>query len=163
LHVVRAALLATAVITSLIGAPAHAVEAVNVRLGVPVIDLGDAVEWHAGDNGRLQITAAPDARDIVRRIEVRAYRDGAHWAVFALANTRGEPIERLIVVPRDQMVNIASTPGGRADRQDSATADIFRVTLDPGAIVTFVAELHADPLPHIYLWERNVYGASHDR
>src|SRR5262249_51235266 len=128
----------------------------------------DAVEWHAGDGGRLTVMAAPDARDIVRRIDVRAHDARASWAVFALANGTREQIERLIVVPHNQMgapraVNIAWTPGGRADRQDSATADVFRVTLDAGAVVTFVAELRAERPPHLHLWEPDAYRASRDR
>jgi hypothetical protein len=62
----RVALPATAVVASLIGAAAHAVEAVNARVGAPSIDLGDAVEWRAGDGGRLMVSAAPD-RGIVRQ------------------------------------------------------------------------------------------------
>ena len=42
-------------------------------------------------------------------------------------------------------------------RQDSTTADIFRVTLDPGTVITFVAELRTDKLPQIYLWEPDAY------
>jgi hypothetical protein len=162
----RVALPATAVVASLIGAAAHAVEAVNARVGAPSIDLGDAVEWRAGDGGRLMVSAAAD-RGIVRRIEVLAHADGVHWAVFALANRTDERIERLIVVPRDQMAGsrVASIVAswGRPDRQASAAADIFRVTLLPRATVTFLAELPAERLPHIYLWEPEAYRATHDR
>ena len=34
---------------------------------------------------------------------------------------------------------------------------IFRVTLDPGTVITFVAELRTDKLPQIYLWEPDFY------
>ena len=37
------------------------------------------------------------------------------------------------------------------------TADIFRITLDPGAVITFVAELRTDKLPQLYLWEPDAY------
>ena len=42
-------------------------------------------------------------------------------------------------------------------RQENTTADIFRVTLDPGTVITFVAELRTDKLPQIYLWEPDAY------
>ena len=168
----RAVRLAAAIVTSLISAPAHAVEAVNVRLDAPAIDLGDMVERHAGTGDRIQVSTAPGADGIVRRIEVRAREAGASWAVFSLANSGDQQIDRLIVVPHYQMggsgvfwpdlglsrvVDITPSSGDRPDRQDSATADIFRVTLDPGSVITFVAELRTDKLPLIYLWEPEAY------
>ena len=45
----------------------------------------------------------------------------------------------------------------RPERQDSPDADVFRITLDPGAVVTFVAELRTDRLPQLYLWEPDAY------
>src|SRR5690242_19805057 len=100
-------------------------------------------------------------------------REGStNWAVFALANSGDEQIDRLIVVPRYRMagsglfwpdlglsrvVNITPSSGDRPDRQDTATADIFRITLDPGTVITFVAELRTDKLPQIYLWEPDAY------
>jgi len=172
LRFLRAVLLAAAVVTSLIGAPAHAVEAVNVRPENSAIDLGDMVERHAGNGDRITVSTAPGSDGIVRRIEVRAREAGTNWAVFALANTGDQQIDRLIVVPHYQMagsglfwpdlglsrvVEITPSSGDRPDRQDSATADIFRVTLDPGAVITFVAELRTDKLPQIYLWEPDAY------
>ena len=164
----RAALLAAAVITPLIGVPAHAVEVVKVRPGMLVIDLRDAVEWHAGDGGRLAVSAAPDAGDIVRHLELRAHEAGASWAVFALANTSDEQIERLIVVPHSQgtgsrVVGITPSSLDRLDRQDDTTADMFRATLYPGAIITYVAELRGDALPQIYLWKPDAFRALLER
>src|ERR1700750_2164670 len=53
--------------------------------------------------------------------------------------------------------SITPSAGGRPDRQDSPTADIFRITLDPGAVVTYVAELRTDKIPQLYLWEPEAY------
>jgi len=151
---------------------ARAVEAVNVRVDASAIDLTDATELQKTDGDILQVSTAPGADGIVRRIGVRAREGGADWAVFALANSGDEQLDRLIVIPRYRMagsglfwpdlgisriVNITPSTGERPDRQDSATADIFRVTLDPGAVVTFVAELRTDNLPQIYLWEPDAY------
>ena len=168
----RSALAAAVVITSLIGAPAHAVEAVNVRLDVSAIDLGDAVERPVSDGDSIQVSTAPGADGIIRRIKVPAREAGVYWAVFALANSSDEQIDRLIVVPHYQMagsgllwpdlglsrvVGVTVSSGDRPDRQDSATADIFRITLDPGTVITFVAELRTSKLPQIYLWEPDAY------
>jgi diguanylate cyclase (GGDEF)-like protein/PAS domain S-box-containing protein len=172
LSFLRSALAAAVVITSLIGAPAHAVEAVNVRLDVSAIDLGDAVERPVSDGDSIQVSTAPGADGIIRRIKVPAREAGVYWAVFALANSSDEQIDRLIVVPHYQMagsgllwpdlglsrvVGVTVSSGDRPDRQDSATADIFRITLDPGTVITFVAELRTSKLPQIYLWEPDAY------
>ena len=151
---------------------ARAVEAVNVRLDVPAIDLTSALERPKADGDIIQVSTAPGPDGIVRRIGVRAREGSANWAVFALANSSDEQIDRLIVVPHYRMVgsglfwpdlglsrivNITPSSGDRPDRQDSATADIFRITLDPGTVITFVAELRTDKLPQIYLWEPDAY------
>ena len=92
--------------------------------------------------------------------------------MFALTNNSDEQIDRLIVVPHYRMVGsgliwtdlglsriagITPSSGDRPVRQESTTSDIFRVTLDPGTVITFVAELRTDKLPQIYLWEPDAY------
>jgi diguanylate cyclase (GGDEF)-like protein/PAS domain S-box-containing protein len=172
LRCLRVALLAAAIVMSFAGAPVHAVEAVNVRLDAPAIDLGEAVERQTTEGDRIQVSTAPGTDGIIRRIEVRSREAGTNWAVFALANSSDEQIDRLIVVPHYQMagsgllwpdlglsrvVTLTPSSGDRPDRQESATADIFRITLDPGTVITFVAELRTNKLPQIYLWEPEAY------
>ena len=153
--------------------PARAVEAVNVRLDVSAIDLTAATEIKKTDTDRIQVSTAPGPDGIVRRIEVRARENtSTNWAVFALTNNSDEQIDRLIVVPHYRMVGsglfwpdlglsrvvgITPSTGDRPVRQASTTADVFRVTLDPGTVITFVAELRSDKLPQIYLWEPDAY------
>jgi diguanylate cyclase (GGDEF)-like protein/PAS domain S-box-containing protein len=161
------------VVAALFGASAaHAVDAVNVRTDAAAIDLTDAVEFQHTDSGRIQVSTAPGADGIIRRIEVRGREAGTNWAVFALANNGEEQIDRLIVVPHYRMVgsgliwpdlglsrivSITPSSGDPPDRQDNPNADIFRITLDPGTVITFVAELRTDNLPQIYLWEPDAY------
>src|ERR1700752_1775665 len=57
---------------------------------------------------------------------------------------------------RSRVANITSS-GERPERQDSATADIFRVTLDPGSVMTYVLELRTDKLNQLYLWQPEAY------
>jgi diguanylate cyclase (GGDEF)-like protein/PAS domain S-box-containing protein len=151
---------------------AYAVDAVNVRVDASAIDLTGAIERQRTDNDRIQVSTAPGNDGIVRRIEVRAREASSNWAVFALANNSDEQIDRLIVVPHyrlvdsgllwpdlglSRIVNITPSSGDRPERQDSSTADIFRITLDPGAVTTYVAELRTDRLPQLYLWEPDAY------
>jgi hypothetical protein len=140
---------------------ASAVEAVNVRTDAAAIDLTDAVEFRHTDGDRLQVSTAPGPDGIIRRIEVRAREAGKNWAVFALANDGDEQIDRLIVAPHYRMVGsgliwpdlglsrivyITPSTGDPPERQEDPNADIFRVTLDPGTVITFVAELRTDNL-----------------
>ncbi len=151
--------------------PARAVEAVNVRTDASAIDLTDAAERHRTEEGRILVSAAPGPDGIIRRMDVRAREGNTNWVVFALANSGDEQIERIIVVPHYRMVGsgilwpdlglsrVASitSSGERPERQDSATADIFRITLDPGAVMTYVLELRTDKLSQLYLWQPEAY------
>ena len=151
---------------------AHAVDAVNVRLDAAAIDLTAATELQKTEVDRIQVSTAPGPDGIVRRIEVRAREGNTNWAVLALTNNSDEQIDRLIVVPHYRMVGsgifwpdlglsrvaaITPSTGDRPVRQEGTTADVFRITLDPGTVITLVAELRTDKLPQIYLWEPDAY------
>jgi len=166
------ALLALSFLMLAISQPAHAVDAISVRTDAPAIDLTGVLEFQHSDTDRIQVSTAPGPDGIVRRIEVRAREGGKNWVVFALTNTTDEQIDRLIVVPHYRIVSsgllwpdlglsriatITPSAGDRPDRQDSSTADIFRITLDPGAVVTYVVELRTDAIPQLYLWEPEAY------
>src|SRR5215469_277483 len=171
LHFVRGCVAAMLTMLVVGLTPAHAVEAINVRTDAQAIDLTDAAEHHRTETDRLLVSAAPGPDGIIRRMDVRAREGNTNWVVFALANSGDEQIERLIVVPHYRMVgsgvfwpdlglsrvaNITSS-GERPDRQDSATADIFRITLDPGSVMTYVLELRTDKLNQLYLWQPEAY------
>jgi diguanylate cyclase (GGDEF)-like protein/PAS domain S-box-containing protein len=164
--------LAIVLIATLGSTGARAVDAINVRLDAAAIDLTDAIERQRTEGDRIQVSTAPGADGIVRRIEVRAREGGNNWAVFALANNGDEQVDRLLVAPHYRMVGsgllwpdlglsrivtITPSTGDRPDRQENAAADIFRMTLDPGTVITFVVELRTDRLPQLYLWEPDAY------
>jgi diguanylate cyclase (GGDEF)-like protein/PAS domain S-box-containing protein len=174
LALLRAATALAAFALAVLLAPprAGAVEAVNVRLDAAAIDLTGAVELQHTDGDRVQVSIAPGADGIVRRIEVHAREAGTNWAVFALANDGEEQIDRLIVAPHYRMVGsgliwpdlglsriayITPSSGDPPERLDNPSADVFRVTLDPGTVITFVAELRAPNLPQLYLWEPDAF------
>ncbi|WP_099558726.1 EAL domain-containing protein [Hartmannibacter diazotrophicus] len=157
-----------------LAAPAHAIEAVGVPIDAEAIELTPALELHHEDGDRIQVSTAPGADGIVRRIEVRA-RDGAegtNWAVFALANNTDEQLDRLVVAPffrlsgsgivwpdlgASRIANITPSQGFAPKRQSSNEADVFLITLDPGTVVTFVAEMRTNSLPRLTLWTPNAY------
>ncbi len=164
---------ALALAASWLAAPAaRAVEAINVRPDVAAIDLTAATDLVKTNQDLIQVSTAPGPDGIVRRMKVRAREHDTNWAVFALTNNSDEQIDRLIVVPHYRMVGsglfwpdlglsrvatITPSSGDRPVRQTSNSDDIFRVTLDPGSVITFVAELRTDKLPQIYLWDPDSY------
>lgn len=159
---------------ALASGPASAIDSVRVPLDAHAIDLTKAVVRYSDQGDRLQVSTAPGADGIVRRIEVSARETGARpaWIVFALTNDTNEQFERLIVAPHfrlsgsgviwpdlgsSRIAAITASQGAPPDREDSPDADVFRLTLDPGATVTYVAELRTADLPQIYLWEPDAY------
>ncbi|MBS7540214.1 EAL domain-containing protein, partial [Ancylobacter lacus] len=155
--------------------PAYAFDPIAIRLEALVVDLAPAIELESSDSDRIQVSTAPGADGIVRRIEVRAVApspNGSKWAVFALSNNTDEQVDRLIVAPHYRMVgsgvfwpdlgnrrivNITASQGFRPERQSASDADVFLITLDPGTTVTLVAELTSAELPQLYLWEPEAF------
>src|ERR1700686_1836946 len=165
-------LVALAILTAAGVPAARAVEAVNVRTDAAAIDLTDAVDLQHTEGDRIQVSTAPGPDGIIRRIEVRAREAGTNWGGFALANNGDEQIDRLIVAPHYRMVGsgliwpdlgqsrivyITPSSGDPPEPQDNASADVFRITLDPGTVITFVAELRTPNVPQLYLWEPDAY------
>ncbi len=153
---------------------AQAMESVRVPQGARAIDLTHVVEKHSSQGDRLQVSTAPGPDGIVRRIEVGAKEAGSqpNWIVFALTNDTDEQIERLLVAPHFRLQGsgviwpdlgetrisaITASQGFPPEAEDSADADVFRLTLDPGTTVTYIAELRAPNLPQLYLWEPDAY------
>ncbi len=158
----------------LLAGPALALEAVSLPLDAETIDLTGAVDRYLNQGERLQVSTAPAADGIVRRIEVRSEsRDGtSDWLVFALANPSDEQIDRLLVVPHYRLVGsgltwpdlgsrriraVTPSEGFAPQRIPNSNTDIFRITLDPGAIVTYVAELSDPGIPELQLWQEGAY------
>ncbi|MBZ9814171.1 MULTISPECIES: EAL domain-containing protein [unclassified Mesorhizobium] len=162
------------VVTLFSAMPAFAVEPIKIARDDKALDLSRAVEIYRNQGENFQVSTAPGPDGIVRRIEVEANdaRSSGDWAVFALANTTDQQLDRLIVAPHFRLVNsgifwpdlgstriaaITPSEGFALDRQTSPDADVFRVTLNPGTVVTFIAELASPKLPQVYLWEPDSY------
>ena len=134
---------------------------------VEVTALGEAYEAR-GD--ALQIETAPGADGVRGRMSVRAATPGTNpaWFVFALTNTTDKAVERWLVADRYGTVGSGIVwPDLDARRIDAVTpsvgyvperikndrADVFRLTLEPGQTVTFVAELASDRYARLYMWK----------
>lgn len=153
---------------------ASAVEPIKISRDGNALDLSGAIEIARNQGESFQVSTAPSQDGIVRRIAVEAIEPGksSNWAVFALANSTDQQLDRLIVAPHFRLVKsgllwpdlgaqriaaITPSEGFALDRQQSADADVFQLTLDPGAVVTFVAEMSSDQLPQVYLWNPDTY------
>ena len=89
---------ATLILVAIAAPAARAVEAVNVRLDAAAIDLTDAVERQRTETAKIQVSTAPGADGIIRRMEVPSREGNLNWAVVALANNGDEQVDRLSVV-----------------------------------------------------------------
>ena len=151
-----------------------ALDAVRVRPEQTAVNLLPAIERYQSQGDRITISTAPGADGIVRRIEVRAndVNTRPDWIAFALSNDTDEQIDRLLVAPHYRFVGsgviwpdlgsariraVTASQGLRPEREEYAGVDAFLITLDPGTTVTFVAELGANTLPQLELWEVDAY------
>ena len=150
------------------------IEPVKISRDDTALDLTATTRVSQGDGNAFQTSTARDTDGILHRIEVRASSEdhSGNWAVFALANVSDEQLDRLIVTPyfrlagsglmwpdlgSQRIVSITPSEGFTLDRLPSDDADVFLLTLNPGSIITFVAELSSPDLPQIYLWEPEAY------
>lgn len=168
--------------SSLISLPAFAIEPIAISEDQIAISLNGVFEIHEGE-GAVSIDTAPDKDGVVQRIQILSSRDAEtakqnptkYWASFALANPSDVQIDRLIVAERYRQPNsgvfwpdlgsqriydITPSTGFSLQRVENLDADVFLLTIDPGAIVTFVAELNTDSLPSLTVWEPDAYEAT---
>ncbi len=171
----RLLLVLFAALTTLAGVRAAcAVDAIRVPPDSPAIDLSQVVSRNFSQGDKLQVSTAPDKGGVVRRIEVDATKPGTQpsWIVFALTNDTDDQIERLLVAPHFRLVGsgvinpdlgsrrvaaITASQGFPPEVEEADDAAIFRLTLDPGTTVTYVAELASASLPQLYLWDPDAY------
>jgi diguanylate cyclase (GGDEF)-like protein/PAS domain S-box-containing protein len=163
-----------ALYVGLFASAALAVEPVKIARDDNALDLTATTEIYTNQGEAFQVSTAAGADGIRRRIEVRSSTEThqGDWAVFALANVSEEQLERVIVAPHfrlsgsrlfwpdlgsQRIMAITPSEGFALDRVPSPDADVFRITLNPGTVITFVAELATPELPQIYLWEPDAY------
>ncbi len=131
-----------------------------------ITTMGDAYE---GRGDSLQVETAAGDDGVSGRMTVRASVPGTNpnWMVFALTNKTDKPIERLLTSDRytvsgsgtiwpdldaRRIESITPSVGFVPERIKSDKADVFRVTLEPGQTITYVAELSGERFARIYLW-----------
>jgi diguanylate cyclase (GGDEF)-like protein/PAS domain S-box-containing protein len=134
------------------------------------IELTNRGEFYDDRGDSLQVETAPAADGMTGRISVTAKTPGTNpnWIVFALTNQTDKPIERWLTAERYNIIGSgaiwpdldarrieAVTPsiGYVPERIKSDRADIFRITLEPGQTITYVAELSSERVARVFLWK----------
>ncbi|MCB1510682.1 MAG: EAL domain-containing protein, partial [Hyphomicrobiaceae bacterium] len=150
-----------------------AVDAVKINGTEERIELTSHVAVMDGQGDNLRVNTAAGLDGVVRQMSVRATAPGTNpvWMVFAIRNVSDKPITRWVTAKRyhligsrimwpdlDQRRIEALTPsvGFVPPRVPNEYADVFRITVEPGQTVTYVAEL-ASERARIFLWEPHAY------
>jgi diguanylate cyclase (GGDEF)-like protein/PAS domain S-box-containing protein len=150
-----------------------ALKAIDVAGDAERLEISLLGEFHApGD--QISIDTVPDTDGVSQSWTANASTPGTKpgWFAFALRNASDKQVERWLVVDRynpaasgvflpdldaRRVERIAYSRGYAPERIPSDRADVFRITLEPGRTVTFVAELASDRITGVYLWNPIVY------
>ncbi|MGE0025383.1 MAG: diguanylate cyclase, partial [Hyphomicrobium sp.] len=166
------ALVLMGVLAGLLALPDEALALKAIEIGsdqgrVEITTLGDLYESR-GDS--LQVETAAGADGLAGRMTVPAATPGTNpnWVAFALTNPTDKPVERWLSAERYSVIGSgvvwpdldaqrieAVTPsiGFVPERIKSDRADVFRITLEPGQTITYVAELSSERFTRLYLWK----------
>ncbi len=149
---------------------ALALEPIAITGAKDVIDISERGAFYEGRGDRLQVETAAGRDGIAGRMSVRARQAGSNprWVVFALKNTTNETIEQWLTAQRYSLNGSkffnpdldkgrigAVTPsvGFAPERVSSDNTDIFSLSVEAGATVTFVVELSGNTYPRLSLWQ----------
>jgi diguanylate cyclase (GGDEF)-like protein len=168
----RFAALMLLVLCGLLAMPRTALALKAIEIGpdqgrVEITTLGDLYEAR-GDS--LQVETAAGADGLASRMSVSATTSGTNpnWIVFALTNSTDKPVERWLSADRYSAIGSgvvwpdldarrieAVTPsiGFVPERIKSDRADLFRITLEPGQTITYVAEMSSERFARLHLWK----------
>ncbi len=148
------------------GAAFEAIEVTNETERLDISTLGELYE----PQEQITVETAPGRDGITQRWSATASTRGTKpaWFAFALRNSTDKQVERWIAVDRysisgsgvvwpdldaRRVERIAHSVGFAPERIRSDRADVFRITLEPGQTVTYVAELASDRFARIILWD----------
>ncbi|MGE0205132.1 MAG: EAL domain-containing protein [Hyphomicrobiaceae bacterium] len=155
--------------------PARALEPIVIGADQDRIDITNlGVIYEGGRGDRIQVETAPGVDGVAGRIIVRATTPGTSpgWLVFALRNPTDKTIERWVTADRYNLAGsgiiwpdldarrvaaLTASHGFVPERIASDGVDVFRITVEPGQTVTYVAELSAERFSRIYLWNARAY------
>ncbi|MBS0240557.1 MAG: EAL domain-containing protein [Proteobacteria bacterium] len=150
--------------------PAWALKPITLTGEQDWIDLTQIGEIYESRGDTLNIDMAPAADGATARMAVRASIPGASpsWIAFALSNPTNKAIELWLTADRYSPVGagiiwpdldarrinaVAYSAGFAPERVKNDRVDIFRITIEKGQTITYVAELASERLSRIMLWK----------
>lgn len=150
--------------------PALALKAIEIGSDQGRVEITTLGELYESRGDSLQVETAAGADGLAGRMSVDAVTSGTNpnWVVFALTNPSDKPVERWLSADRYSIIGSgivwpdldarrieAVTPsiGFVPERIKSDRADLFRITLEPGQTITYVAELSSERFARLYLWK----------
>ena len=148
-----------------------ALEPIVLTPDIERIEITQFSEHYKERGDTLQVETAVDSAGISNRMAVKAQTPGTDpkWIVFALKNPTDKQIVRLVTARRynlvgsrilrpdldaQRIVHLTPSVGFLPLRVPNDAFDIYKITLEPGATVTFVAELSNARFPRVFLWEQ---------
>jgi diguanylate cyclase (GGDEF)-like protein/PAS domain S-box-containing protein len=148
---------------------AAALKAIDVTGDSDRLDISALGEFYEPQGDQITIETAPGSDGLTQRLAANASSPGANpaWFAFALRNSSDKQVERWLAVDRYNMAGsgvvwpdldarriekISHSIGYVPERIKSDRADVFRITVEPGQTVTYIAELASDRFARIYLW-----------
>jgi diguanylate cyclase (GGDEF)-like protein len=155
----------------LVGAgPAAALKPITVSPDQDRIEITTRSEAYEGRGDTLPVETAPGPDGATDRIVVRSSVPGLNpnWLVFALHNPTEKAIEVWLTADRYNPVGsgiiwpdldarrieaVTHSTGYAPERIRNDRVDIFRLTIERGQTVTYVAELATDRFSRVYLWK----------
>jgi diguanylate cyclase (GGDEF)-like protein/PAS domain S-box-containing protein len=148
---------------------AAALKIIDVTNDADRIDISEDGEFYTPQGDQITIESAAGRDGVTQRLAATASTSGANpaWFAFALRNNTDKSVERWLAVDRYNMAGsgivwpdldarriekISHSVGYVPERIKSDRADVFRITLEPGQTITYIAELSSDRFARIYLW-----------
>ena len=177
LHRLASVVVAFLMVMVAVPGTALALNAIEIASDQGRIEITTLGELYEGRGDTLQVETAAGADGIAGRMSVSATTSGTNpnWIVFALTNPTDRPVVRWLTADRYNLIGSgivwpdldakrieAVTPsmGFVPERIESDRADIFRITLDPGQTITYVAEMSTERFARLYLWRPLNYETS---
>ena len=153
---------------------AAALKAIDVTSDADRLDISGLGDFYEPQGDQIVIETAPGSDGVTQRLTFNASSPGTNpaWFAFALRNNTDKSVERWLAVDRYNMAGsgvvwpdldarriekISHSVGYGPERIKTDRADVFRITLEPGQTVTYVAELSSDRFARIYLWNALEY------
>ncbi|MFM9938896.1 MAG: EAL domain-containing protein [Hyphomicrobiaceae bacterium] len=158
-----------AVASGWVGA-AHALQPITLKADQDRLEITTLGEARESTGDTLQVETAPSLDGTTGRISVRAVTPGTNprWLVFALHNPTDRTIEVWLTANRYEVVGsgiiwpdldsrrieqVTHSAGFAPERIRNDRIDVFRITIERGQIITYVAEITSERFPRVHLWK----------